>query len=175
MLRFAGAFVLLVTSALAALFVFLASRDDMLDHTIANSNLILKQFELADAFGADQTGNGAYQVREAPIDNALCDETGFQNARKAAGDKTLLTIWRGEWMECYSPVSKTSTLTLERNAYSAFGTLALDRIVFGIASVLSFLAAIALLLRRPKAWFKSRSTPQPTPEPSSAATAAMAR
>jgi hypothetical protein len=163
MLRIASVLALLVTAVVAGLFVLVASSDTMFDHTIDNSKEILSQFRRAAAPGANTTGSGPYQVIQTPIEDAQCDDAQFQKNRKLAGDKVLLMIWRGEWMECYSSVSRTSTLTFDRNAYSVLGTLILDQIVFGAVCILSILAIVGVALRRPRTWFRPRSKPQPAP------------
>jgi hypothetical protein len=161
MLKILASIALFVFAGLAGLISLIS--DGGVDHTIENSKAILSQFQRGAVQGNELTENGAYQVFVTPIADAQCDDTKFQNARKLAGDRVLLTVWRGEWMECYSPVSKTSTLISDRDGYSFLGSLLADKIVFGILSVMSIFAALHLFARRSEPWFKRRSKPPPAP------------
>ncbi|MEP6784226.1 MAG: hypothetical protein ABI898_00630 [Sphingomonadales bacterium] len=161
MLKVFASIAFAILAAFSGLMFFIS--DGGVDHTIENSKTILSQFEREASNGVSPAGNGPYQISVTSIENAQCDDTKFQNARKSAGDKVLLTAWRGEWTECYSPVSKISTLIFDRDAYSILGSATADRFVFGMVSFLSLCLALYLFATRSEPWFKTRTKPQPTP------------
>jgi hypothetical protein len=162
MLKVLASIALLMVAAIAGLLAVI-SDGAIVDHTIENSRTILSQFQKADSLGISQTGDAAYQVFAAAIDDAQCDKTEFQRERKSAGDKELLMVWRGEWMECYSPVSKTSTLTFDRSSYTMFGSFIADRVFYAAVSAFSLCGALYLLVKQSKSWFNRQSKSQPTP------------
>jgi hypothetical protein len=162
MLRLTATIILLCVSIIAGLMTLITSSGSY-DHTITNSRKMLAQFELASSNGVAAATDQPYMISLAPIDVANCDDKEFQAKRKAAGDKELLTAWRGEWTECFSPTSRTSSLIFDKNKYSLLGRVALDTAVFGSLCASSLFAALILF----KSYFRRRKTgpskPQPTP------------
>jgi hypothetical protein len=165
MLRRIAAVVLIVFGIFCA--VIAPSSVTLANHTAENDQLILADFERAAAElqrGANvqrsidveaSVAPHRYQVRVSPIDNAPCDNSAFVSRRKQEGDKELLTIWRGEWMECYSPISRTSTVSGSIYAYLHIPFFVI------IVSAFSFFAAWRLTVAsRGRA---NPPKPQPTP------------
>jgi hypothetical protein len=157
MLRIVASFALVVVAAVAGLFALMSGLG--IDHTVDNSKAILAAFERASSQNPNHISNATYPVLATPIEDANCDDAKFQTGRSSAGDKILLTVWRGEWEECYSPVSKTSTLIVDSDGYSLLGRFWLDRIVCGLACLLSVCAASRIFARRSVPLFKRRPMP----------------
>ncbi|MDX2210684.1 MAG: hypothetical protein SFV20_10050 [Sphingopyxis sp.] len=139
----------------------------LVEHTIQNSLIIDRQFKQAAAavkafeaakgrlpsseeFKFAHTKNPAdkYEVALFAGNFDQCDDDVFHPKDDSEGPY-LLTVWRGEWMECYSPTTGQSTVTTNRADYFVTGSLWLDHVVFGTLAMASLLLAVKLWQKKP--------------------------
>lgn len=70
---------------------------------------------------------------------------------KAAGDRVILSFWRGEWFECYAYPSGRTTLPMSVEAYLRSG-LWVDIVIWGLIAIGAAAGAFKL---RPKRFYAS--------------------
>jgi hypothetical protein len=156
----AAAFVLV---ALAGVFVLLGYRPSI-ERSVANGREIAGQFDRgraiilqyeshvhrrprpneADALLA-AFAKGRYNVEwMGTPSNCNAESPAFKALQ---GSPYVLAAWRGQWMECYSPTLRLTTVVTSPDDYALLGAVAYDQWTIG-AIVLTCLAAAALLWRR---------------------------
>jgi hypothetical protein len=152
---------LLVLLALTACVLAMANRAGI-NHTVKNSQLLDKQFEVATtAIEAFRMKNGRrpyskewdavlarskgypYDVMVATSGFSACDRDAASYER-LAGKDYILIAWRGEWYECYAPTKSMSTLIFDASQYAILGTIWLDTVMFAGIAAFSVLGAIKL-------------------------------
>jgi hypothetical protein len=145
--------------------LFAYTSGDIAEHSIQNSLLIEREFQRAaaavEAFEAAEgrdpdthefkaiqpdRGDTLYVVELFTAGFDLCDGNVF-DSKDGDTPAYLLTVWRGEWMECYSPKTGQTTLTTNPADYFVTGGLWLDRAVFSALAIASLMLAVKLWKR----------------------------
>lgn len=166
---------LLLCLALLCGLMTLAASGSSVEYSVAKSREIDRRFRLAaasiTAFERDhgrlpspaefhavfpQGDDQVFFIRLAEPGSDQCDEASGTYSRLRGRDY-VLSVWRGEWTECYAPSKGMSTLSLNPADYTMLGSVARDQSSFAAAGIACLLLAM-LLWRR---WGRSaNNTPR---------------
>ena len=170
MLRRFTAIIIFAVGLIFMIMSFASSR--LVTQTIANGRILESQFHAAASKAetfTQQTGKPPSQdeldLLLAPGDKMSvlifgsdfghCNATEGQRAALSQA-KYILAIWRGEWMECYAPSTRVSTIALTPEAFTLTGSVTGDKVAALLMLMCTFFVAFALW--RPK---KRSVTPIP--------------